>query len=76
VGMFIEGLVPLMAYTVLCSTTSDQKLLNQDAVVSLLMSGRHTKRILFKNFKQATGTPFQCLVKSDNDDQIARVRTK
>jgi len=73
VGMFIEALVPLMAYAVLCSNTRDQKLLNKNGVIALLMSARNSKRVMFKNLKQATGKVFRCLVKSDNDDEIARV---
>jgi len=76
VGIFVEGLIPLMAYAVLCSTTRDHNLLEKDQVISLLLSGRNTRRVIFKNCRQAAGKVFRCFIKNNDDESIARVSEK
>jgi len=75
VGVFIDGLVPLLTYCVLCDLTSSKTIINREKVLALLVKGRRTNRVLIKNFKQKLRNVCQCVIPIRNveEEEAARV---
>jgi len=74
--MFIDGLIPLLTYAVLCDTTKEQKLLERKELVSLLLASRNTRRIVFKNFRGAAERVLRCFVNNNSHEKEARVSAR